>query len=146
MDGADYMGKIEPKRTETKGQLLKIIDTLNYEIETLENKVFFANSNTNQEKDKVFRLEKKNKKLSDELKNKDDEIQKLKDKIAGLKRDKPKEATKNERGAGRKSKITGQLVQEVKLLHECENTQKAIADILGLSSSTVNKIIRNYLN
>lgn len=137
------MGKIEPKRTETKGTLLKYIDTLNNEIEALENKVYDANFNTRQEKDKVFRLDKKNKKLNDELKNKDNEIQKLKDKIAELKNKSPKETTKNERGAGRKSKITSQLVQEVKLLHECENTQRAIADILSISASTVNKIIKS---
>lgn len=80
------------------------------------------------------------------IKNNRDTIQELLKEIEKLKSNNCVQKIKNERNAGRKSKITDDIIRTVKMLKLQNKSVRAIAKEIDLSVGTVQKIISEHIN
>ena len=129
---------IKPKRTDTKAHLLKYIEDLNTELERTV-KIGIDNMNTNSKLRVEMSAENGN--LKTEVRKLKDEIQILKNELEEIK-NKPIQKIKNERNAGRKTMITPYLINNILAMSKAGNTQKDIAQRLGVSVGLVNKVLQ----
>lgn len=94
----------------------------------------------------VIRLNEINTKSKDDTIKRDrDTIQKLLKDIEKLKSNNVVNKIKNERGAGRKTKINDDIIRTVYMLKLQNKSVRAIAEEIGLSVGTVQKIITEHI-
>lgn len=147
----EIIEELENKLNEYK----EIIDDRNKQIEKMENvaEEGFNNSPTYKQMDKKIKHLKtvieghkitiKNKEAT--IKVNDNAIKILKEEVEKLKANSVQKI-KNERGAGRKSKINDDIIRTVYMLKLQNKSVRAISEEIGLSVGTVQKIITEHIN